>query len=185
MTPNIFVTNEAGICEKIIEYSDFVEALVKKSEDSKFNLTHMALGIAGEAGELVDAIKKHAVYNKELDRTNVIEELGDLMWYMQGLMNITDITWQEIIQANYYKLAERYKGLVYTDEAAIARADKKEVTVGFIHDLEDGWFYLSQKDVPTINRNHWKDIEFIIKEKSFKAVWEGNTYYKPDSELLV
>lgn len=38
----------------------------------------MATGVSGEAGELLDAVKKSVVYKKPLDRENVVEELGDL-----------------------------------------------------------------------------------------------------------
>lgn len=49
------------------------------------NLIHMAVGIAGEAGELLDQVKKATIYRKPLDRENVVEELGDLEFYMEGL----------------------------------------------------------------------------------------------------
>ena len=43
---------------------------------------HAVAGIVTEAGELQDALKKHLFYGRPLDRTNLIEELGDLMWYV-------------------------------------------------------------------------------------------------------
>ena len=85
---------------------------------------HMALGIAGEAGELVDAIKKYAIYNKSLDIENVIEELGDLEWYMQGLRSALDITREDVLQYNINKLNKRYP-VQYTDADAQARKDKE------------------------------------------------------------
>ena len=104
-------------------YEDMVRKLVKPGEDilsaltaDKANALHMALGVAGEAGELVDAIKKWGIYNKTLDRENVVEELG--------------ITRCETLEANMEKLGKRYGGMVYSDAAARARADKAEA---------DGW----------------------------------------------
>lgn len=106
-----------------VRYDQFVFQLFKAdSYDQQFN--HAALGVCGEAGELADAIKKHIHYRKPLDRTNVIEELGDLRFYIQSVMNLMDITEQEVLQANANKLSERYIGLTYSDAAAIARADK-------------------------------------------------------------
>jgi hypothetical protein len=39
------------------------------------DLIHCAWGLAGELGELSDAMKRKAFYGKEMDKTNVKEEL--------------------------------------------------------------------------------------------------------------
>lgn len=88
-------------------------------------LIHGAMGIAGESGELVDAIKKHVFYGKPLDTENVKEELGDILWYMSILLDEVGSSFEDIMTRNDNKLGTRYpKG--YTNEAAIARADKAE-----------------------------------------------------------
>lgn len=116
-----------------MEFSDMVWSLAKPGEDivktltpEKAHLLHMAVGIAGEAGELLDAIKKHVVYNKELDLKNVVEELGDLEFYMEGMRSKLAIPRSFIIRQNIYKLSERYKGMQYSDKAAQDRADKAD-----------------------------------------------------------
>jgi NTP pyrophosphatase (non-canonical NTP hydrolase) len=90
----------------------------------KAHIVHMVLGVSGEAGELLDAIKKAAIYNKPLDRENVVEELGDLEFYMEGLRQGLGITREETITANKKKLSIRYAGGKYSDKAAQERADK-------------------------------------------------------------
>ena len=114
-----------------IQHPDMVRSLVKPGANIIANLTpaaadawHHATGISGEAGELLDAIKKHVIYNKPLDRDNVIEELGDLEFYMEGLRQNLGVTRQETIAANINKLSVRYAGLKYSDKAAQERADK-------------------------------------------------------------
>ena len=52
------------------------------------HITHMVLGIIGEVGELVDAVKRHYIYGKPLDIANVKEEIGDLSWYVAGLVGV-------------------------------------------------------------------------------------------------
>lgn len=118
---------------QLIQHSDLVKALVKPGEDildtispSQVDGLHMSVGIAGEAGELLDAIKKWVIYNKPLDRANVIEELGDLEFYMEGLRQSLNITREETVAANIAKLSVRYAGLKYTDTAAQTRVDKAE-----------------------------------------------------------
>lgn len=104
-------------------YSDFVYSRTKDMESGTLDLVHAVVGVSGEAGELLDAIKKVWVYNKPIDRANIVEELGDLRFYMQALMNFLGITEEEVIQGNVNKLQARYP-LGYDDSAAIARADK-------------------------------------------------------------
>ena len=106
-----------------VRYDQMVLQLFK-ADTAPAMLTHAVLGIAGEAGELVDAIKKHTIYGKPLDRENVIEELGDLRFYIQAMQNVLGISEYDVLQANANKLSKRYRGLRYTDQAAIDRADK-------------------------------------------------------------
>lgn len=113
-------------------HPELVKALVKPGEDihresspSDMHLLHMVLGIAGEAGEMVDAIKKAVIYRKHLNLKNVIEEFGDLEFYMEGLRTALGISREETLKQNIEKLSERYKSLNYSNSAAIERADKQ------------------------------------------------------------
>lgn len=116
---------------KII-HSEMVTGLAKSGALIKEEMTpteahniHMIMGISGEAGELLDCIKKSVFYRKPLDRENAVEELGDIEFYLEGLRQGLGITRQETIDANISKLGKRYNGHKYTDTAAIARADKE------------------------------------------------------------
>jgi NTP pyrophosphatase (non-canonical NTP hydrolase) len=88
------------------------------------HLLHMAVGVAGEAGELLDAVKKHVIYNKPLDTENMVEELGDVEFYMQGIREFMDITRETILEHNIVKLSRRYSEGRYSNQAAQERADK-------------------------------------------------------------
>lgn len=114
-----------------ITHPELVAALVKDPELLIAELTpesadawHMATGISGEAGELLDAVKKHAVYARPIDRENVVEELGDLEFYMEGLRQRLGITREETISGNIAKLSVRYGKLTFSNEDATVRADK-------------------------------------------------------------
>lgn len=87
------------------------------------DLLHAILGISGEAGELVDGFKKHLIYGKPLDVENLREEAGDILWYMALLLRTIDTTFEDVMEMNITKLMIRYPDK-YTDQAAIARADK-------------------------------------------------------------
>jgi len=108
-----------------VTYEEFVCNLVKEMGGRDNNLAHMVLGIAGEAGEIVDAIKKKVIYDKPLDIDNIIEELGDLEFYMAGMRQLLGVSRKEVLAANVAKLGKRYAD-GYSDAAAIARADKRQ-----------------------------------------------------------
>lgn len=121
---NSFVSIIAENSLDQVRYDVFVSLLFKQ-QPMEFMKLHAALGICGEAGELADAIKKEVIYGKPADRANIVEELGDLRFYIQATMNLYGITEQEVLQQNANKLCVRYKSLRYSDEAAQNRADKE------------------------------------------------------------
>lgn len=96
----------------------------QKLTGSKGRLTNGALGLAGEAGEVVDLIKKHVQYNKPLDLDEVREELGDLLWYVALIIYDLDLTFEEIMAKNIDKLDMRFPKM-FSEEAAIQRQDEE------------------------------------------------------------
>lgn len=94
-----------------------------KPTPEQCELLHAAIGIAGEAGELLDAIRKHIFDGQPLDRENVIEELGDLCFYLEAAMQVVKAFRYEVEQENQAKLSKRYES-GYSDKAAQERADK-------------------------------------------------------------
>ena len=112
-------------------HNEMVRALTKPGTEilesltpAKAHLMHMAMGISGEAGETLDLIKKHIAYNKPLDYAHVVEELGDIEYYLEGLRQGLNLTREFILEENVKKLSKRYPGLNYSDAAAQSRADK-------------------------------------------------------------
>lgn len=99
--------------------------IIRQMTPDQAHMLHMAAGASGEAGELLDAIKRNAIYQKPLDRANVIEELGDIEFYLEGLRQTLGISRSETLRGNMDKLLKgRYKTGSYSDAQAIARADK-------------------------------------------------------------
>jgi len=130
----------------MIKHDEMVKALAKSGEKiaaeingEDAHLMHMAIGISGEAGELLDAIKKQVIYRKELDRENVLEELGDLEFYMEGIRQGLGLTREQCIAANIAKLGKRYEGMQYSDVAAQDRADKRPEAPAVIRIVKKYW----------------------------------------------
>ncbi len=72
------------------------------------DLLHGAIGLATEAGEMLDAVKRALFYGADLDRTNLIEELGDLEWYMAVIRDALGVDQEEVQRINVEKLRARY-----------------------------------------------------------------------------
>lgn len=90
------------------------------SEEKNQKLLHAVIGLSTESGELLDQIKKVIFYGKELDRTNIKEEIGDLMWYMAILLRELDLNLEDILEININKLKARY-GDKFNSESALNR----------------------------------------------------------------
>jgi NTP pyrophosphatase (non-canonical NTP hydrolase) len=73
---------------------------------------YLCLGLAGEAGEVVEVIKKFArredtkLNQEELSKLKL--ELGDLIWYWTQICTEVGFTMEEVLEANKQKLEERY-----------------------------------------------------------------------------
>ncbi len=71
-------------------------------------LLHGVIGVATESGELLDAVKKHVYYGKPLDKVNLMEEVGDCMWYLALILREIDYSFEEVADINIKKLRARY-----------------------------------------------------------------------------
>lgn len=71
-------------------------------------------GLAGEAGETVDQIKKMCFHSEkpyEFHREKLVQEMGDVFFYSLKLMDLFGMTIEEVIAANRAKLASRHPEL--------------------------------------------------------------------------
>ena len=85
--------------------------------------SNMCMGLAGEIGEVIDIMKKHIYQGKELDITDVIEEVGDVLWYIANFCNVNNITMDECMESNIKKLRKRFPN-GFTIKDANQRKDK-------------------------------------------------------------
>lgn len=69
-------------------------------------LTYLALGLNGEAGEVADKIKKHLRDNK-LDIGGIIHELGDVCWYIARMADALGYDFEDLLTINHSKLESR------------------------------------------------------------------------------
>lgn len=98
-------------------------------------LLHAGIGMSTEAGEFLDAIKKSAFYGKEIDKTNLIEEAGDILWYMAIFCAACEVSFEDLMYVNIQKLKKRYPGK-WSKEKALKRDLEGERKILLKHHLK-------------------------------------------------
>lgn len=97
-------------------------------EYNKERLIHASFGMQTETAEFTDALKKSLFYGKELDVTNLQEELGDALWYIAIAMDELGTDFETEMRRVINKLKVRYPEK-FTNEAAENRDLKAERAV--------------------------------------------------------
>jgi NTP pyrophosphatase (non-canonical NTP hydrolase) len=91
---------------------------IYRNNDEK--ILNAALGLAGEAGEIVETIKKirhHGhPFTPEVARS-IVKEIGDVLWYCAEMADALGEPLSEIAAGNIRKLAERYPEGFSTDRS--------------------------------------------------------------------
>jgi NTP pyrophosphatase (non-canonical NTP hydrolase) len=79
-----------------------------KTSKKLARIEHAAMGLVTESGEITDALKRHKFYGFKLDYANLIEEAGDVMWYLAVLCDGLGVSFEEVWDKNIRKLRARY-----------------------------------------------------------------------------
>ena len=81
--------------------------------DKGDNLYYPALGLAGEAGEVCEKIKKIMRDQKgfitQENEDELVRELGDVLWYVANIASEINRNLSEIAEVNLQKLEDRKK----------------------------------------------------------------------------
>ena len=66
------------------------------------------MGLNGEAGECIDIVKKHLFQGHLLDTDKLLDELGDVLWYVAITADGIGVPLEDIMQHNIDKRRKRY-----------------------------------------------------------------------------
>lgn len=74
-------------------------------------LAYPAMGLVGEAGEVINKVKKiwrddGGVVTPER-RQEIVQELGDVLWYVAEIASSLNVTLEEVAEYNLKKLQSR------------------------------------------------------------------------------
>ncbi|MBQ6333729.1 MAG: nucleoside triphosphate pyrophosphohydrolase family protein [Erysipelotrichaceae bacterium] len=93
---------------KINEYQkkamSFLNPAIKKDQI----IVNAVMGLSAEAGEALDLVKKQLFQGHDLNRDEMVKELGDVAWYLAEAAYALDIPLQEVLEANIAKLEKRF-----------------------------------------------------------------------------
>jgi NTP pyrophosphatase (non-canonical NTP hydrolase) len=104
------VTSDAS--KDFLALSDRMVELDEKGANIERLLT-AGVGINAEGGEFLEIVKKLIFQGKswnDENRTHLIKELGDIMWYVAQACIALNVSFDEVIQTNIDKLMKRYPG---------------------------------------------------------------------------
>lgn len=71
-------------------------------------LRNAAYGLNGEAGEVIDILKKHEFQGHTLDIDKLTKELGDVAWYLALACTALGVPLSDVLERNIDKLRKRY-----------------------------------------------------------------------------
>src|SRR4051812_29407434 len=95
------------------EYQKVALTTAHNNPDPLMNKTIWAMGVAGEAGEVVEKWKKIVAYKdgvvSDEEITELGKELADVVWYIAVMADSLGLSFEEIMQRNVLKLADRKK----------------------------------------------------------------------------
>ena len=125
-----------------MKFADYIPLAMRTCKPLPFadHINHMGLGIVGEMGEIVDQLKKAYVYGKAIDQVNIVEEVGDVAYYVAGVVqfypNLYNFIGSDELKnsINYGKLAEAKSNITRTILLNTMSAANLVVDMGILAD---------------------------------------------------
>jgi hypothetical protein len=105
-----------------------------------------AILLAVYGGRVLDAVKQSGIYGKPLNPESILQELAQLLYHKAEFYAFAKFTREQALEHNMAKLAVRYANFVYSDKAAIDRADKVEIP-----DIKDEGMHSDDRPLDVIN----------------------------------
>jgi len=93
---------------KVNEYQQLAMTTLNTQLDSKDVLINSVMGLCGESGECIDIVKKWLAQGHELNKDKLIDELGDVAWYLAEAATALGVSLESVLQHNVDKLKARY-----------------------------------------------------------------------------
>lgn len=90
------------------EYQHLAARTAGAGREGDFRRMVAALGLAGEAGEFANLVKKLTAHGHEIKSDVLADELGDILWYLSEAASACGLELDAIARMNVEKLRRRY-----------------------------------------------------------------------------
>lgn len=104
------------------KYQNLANRSAGAGGDGEKRLVVSALGLAGEAGEFANLVKKMTAHGHPFDPESLKDELGDVLWYLAEAATAVGLNLEEVASHNVDKLIKRYPD-GFSEEQSINRPD--------------------------------------------------------------
>lgn len=96
-----------------MEFAEYQNGALQTAGADRFNsqiqrLVIATLGLTGEAGEVADMVKKRAAHGHGIEQSEIMKELGDVLWYIAEVCSTLGISMSAVAEMNLEKLQNRY-----------------------------------------------------------------------------
>lgn len=108
--------------EKSLSLNAYLVQSNRTAEPHENELLNYGLGISEEAGEVSGLIKKSFFHGHDINRNEIMKELGDVLWYLSQIARLAGLTLEEVATANIEKLQKRYPN-GFSESDSIHRAE--------------------------------------------------------------
>lgn len=92
----------------INSFNEYQKLAQRTSPTGHDRVLNGVMGLNGEAGECIDIVKKHYFQGHELNKLKLLDELGDVLWYIAETATGLGVEMNEIAEHNIAKLRARY-----------------------------------------------------------------------------
>ena len=137
-------------------YALMVKDLLKDMGSHAATVLHAALGISGEAGETIPAVIRD-------DFPNMVEELGDGLFYAQGLLNMFGWTLEEMLET----IASGDDQDLIDDFLQSPGAGMVYYASNIIDEVKKTWAYNKEMNVPALKYSlgmYYRMLEETLSE---------------------
>ena len=90
------------------DYQRYAQRTSRKDIGKRDHLFNGIMGLCGEVGEVADLVKKHEFQDGRPIHTALIDELGDVLWYIAETASAIGVDMETVAKHNIAKLARRY-----------------------------------------------------------------------------
>lgn len=107
----------------INEYQTQALRTTKEDMEKGLLFEEGAMGLCGEAGEVIDILKKAKFQGHEIEVEHVVKELGDIAWYLAVSAYALGYDLETVLRTNIEKLKKRYPDGFEEDKSVHRKSD--------------------------------------------------------------